>query len=65
LRFQGCDKIADASIKTLIAMPNLKQADLRGTAVTARGAAALRAAKPGLKIWFGPWEAIAANYRNN
>jgi internalin A len=65
VRFQGCDKIADASIKTLIAMPNLKQADLRGTSVTEKGAAALRAAKPGVKIWFGPWEAIAANYRNN
>jgi len=63
--FQGCRKIDDASIKTLIAMPNLKVADLRGTSVTEKGAAALRAAKPGVKISIGPWEGIAANYRNN
>jgi len=63
--FQGCRKIDDASIKTLIAMPKLKAADLRGTSVTEKGAAALHAAKPGAKISFGPWEGIAANYRNN
>jgi hypothetical protein len=63
--FQGCRKIDDGSIKTLIAMPNLKVADLRGTSVTEKGGAALRAAKPDVKISFGPWEGIAANYRNN
>lgn len=65
VRFQGCGKIDDASIKTLAAMPNLKEADLRGSGVTEKGAAALRAAKPGVKISFGPWQGIAANYRNN
>jgi internalin A len=65
VRFQGCGKIDDASIKHLSAMPNLKEADLRGTGVTERGAASLRAARPGVKIWFGPWEAKAASYRNN
>ena len=65
VRFQGCGKIDDASIKTLSGMPNLKEADLRGTGVTEKGAAALRSAKPGLKLWYGPWEATAANYRNN
>jgi hypothetical protein len=65
VRFQGCGKIDDASIKTLIAMPNLKEADLRGTGVTEKGAAALRAAKPGVRISIGPWEGKAANYRNN
>lgn len=65
VRFQGCGKIDDSSIKTLMAMPHLKEADLRGTGVTEKGAAALRAAKPGVKISFGPWEAKAANYRNN
>jgi hypothetical protein len=65
VRFQGCGKIDDASIKILAAMPNLKQADLRGSSVTEKGAAALRAAKPGVRVWFGPWEAKAANYRNN
>jgi len=65
VRFQGCGKIDDASIQTLAAMPDLKEADLRGTGVTEKGAAALRAAKPGVKISFGPWEAKAASYRNN
>jgi internalin A len=65
VRFQGCGKIDDTSIKTLIAMPNLKEADLRGTGVTEKGASALRSAKPGVKISFGPWEAKAASYRNN
>jgi internalin A len=65
MKFQGCGKIDDASIKTLIAMPNLKEADLRGTSVTEKGAAVLRTAKPGVKISFGPWKATAANYRNN
>jgi Leucine-rich repeat (LRR) protein len=65
VRFQGCGRIDDSSIKTLIAMPNLKEADLRGTGLTEKGAAALRAAKPGLKISFGPWEGKTANYRNN
>jgi internalin A len=65
LRFQGCGKIDDASIKTLIGMPSLMEADLRGTGVTERGAAALRAAKPRVKISIGPWEGMAANYRNN
>jgi hypothetical protein len=65
VRFQGCRKLDDASIKTLIAMPDLVEADLRGTSVTEKGAAALRAAKPQAKVWFGPWEGIAASYRNN
>jgi internalin A len=65
VRFQGCGKIDDSSIKTLMAMPDLKEADLRGTGITEKGAAALRAANPGVKISFGPWEGKAANYRNN
>jgi hypothetical protein len=65
LRFQGCAKIDDASIKILAAMPNLRDADLRGTGVSEKGAAALRAAKPGVRVTFGPWIGIAASYRNN
>jgi Leucine-rich repeat (LRR) protein len=65
VRFQGCGRIDDSSIKTLVAMPNLRQADLRGTGVTEKGAAALRSAKPGVRIWFGPWEGKSAKYRNN
>jgi hypothetical protein len=65
VRFQGCGRIDDSSIQTLAAMPNLKQADLRGTGVTEEGAAALRSAKPGVRIWFGPWDGKTAKYRNN
>jgi hypothetical protein len=27
--------------------------------------AALKAAKPGVTVFYGPWEAKSANYRNN
>src|SRR5262249_46439815 len=53
VRFQGCGKIDDASIKILAAMPNLKDADLRGTGISEKGAAALRSAKPGVRVTFG------------
>jgi hypothetical protein len=33
--------------------------------VTAKGVAALRAARPKLRVYHGPWEAKAANFRNN
>ena len=46
LKVQGCGRIGDDSIQTLIAMPNLREVDLKGTAVTEQGAAKLRAAKP-------------------
>jgi internalin A len=65
VKFQGCGKIDDSSIKTLIAMTHLKQVDLVGAGVTEKGTAALRAANPGVKFWIGPWEGKAANYRNN
>jgi len=39
--------------------------DLQGTAVTAKGAAALKAARPGAIVFFGPWDGKSANYRNN
>jgi internalin A len=65
VHFQGCGKIDDNAVETLIAMPNLKTADLRGTSVTEKGAAALRNAKPGFKVAYGPWEAKSASYRNN
>jgi internalin A len=65
VKFQGCGKIDDASVKTLGAMPNLKYADLRGTSVSEKGAAALRSAKPDVKVSIGPWEGKAASYRNN
>ena len=65
LKLQGCNRIDDDSVQTLIEMAALREADLQGTAVTAKGAAALRAAKPGIVVYFGPWDGKAAAYRNN
>jgi uncharacterized protein YjbI with pentapeptide repeats len=65
LKLQGCDRINDESIKTLIGMPALREVDLKGTAVTEKGVAALRAAKPNAVVYFGPWVAKSANFRNN
>jgi hypothetical protein len=65
LTLQGCDRINDNSVKDLIAMPALREIDLKGTAVTEKGLAALRAAKPKAVIYSGPWVAKSANFRNN
>jgi len=65
LRLQGCDRLNDDSVKTLVAMPALQEVDLKGTAITEKGLAALRAAKPNLKVYTGPWDAKSANFRNN
>ena len=65
LRLQGCDRINDDSIATLVAMPSLREVDLKGTAVTEKGVAALRAARPNAVVFFGPWVAKSANFRNN
>jgi hypothetical protein len=46
-------------------MPALKEADLKGTSVTEKGVAAIRAARPGAVVYYGPWDAKSANYRNN
>ena len=65
LTLQGCDRLGDASVATLASFPNLVELDLKGTAVTEKGLAALRAAKPKLRIYSGAWEARSANFRNN
>jgi len=65
LKLQGCGRVDDSAIAALIAMPNLREIDLKGTSVTEKGLAALRAARPKAQIYFGPWVAIAANFRNN
>jgi internalin A len=65
LKLQGCTRVDDSAVAALIAMPNLREIDLKGTSVTEKGRAALRAAKPAAQIYFGPWEAKAANFRNN
>jgi Leucine-rich repeat (LRR) protein len=65
LTLQGCDRIDDTAIATLAKFPSLEQVDLKGTAVTEKGLAALRAARPKLRVFHGPWDAKAANFRNN
>ena len=65
LQLQGCDRVSDDSIRALAALPGLHRVDLKGSAVTEKGIAALRAAKPGIQVDFGPWIAKAANFRNN
>lgn len=65
LRLEGCDRIDDDAANLLTGFPNLEEVDLKGTAVTAKGVAALRAARPKLRVYHGPWEAKAANFRNN
>ena len=65
LKLQGCDRVDDEAMKILAAFPLLNEVDLKGTAVTAKGAAFLQAAKPKARIYYGSWEAKAANFRNN
>lgn len=65
LKLQGCDRVDDSVAPVLAAYPSLQEVDLKGTAVTEKGLAALRAAKPRLRIFHGPWEAKSANFRNN
>lgn len=65
LKLQGCDRVDDEGARILALMPNLREIDLKGSAVTEKGLAALRAAKPKAIIYSGPWDAKAANFRNN
>jgi internalin A len=65
LQVQGCNRINDNAVAAILALPALREADLKGTSVTEQGAARLRAAKPGLLVYVGPWEGKAAAYRNN
>ena len=65
LKLQGCDRIDDGAVSILAGFASLEEVDLKGTAVTEKGLAALRAARPRLRIFHGPWEAKAANFRNN
>jgi len=65
LKLQGCDRIDDTSVPILSSFAALEEVDLKGTAVTDKGLAALRAARPKLRVFSGPWDAKAANFRNN
>jgi hypothetical protein len=65
LKLQSCDRVGDDAISALAALPNLREVDLKGTAVTDKGLAQLRAAKPKLRIYSGSWVAPTASFRNN
>jgi len=65
LKLQGCEHVDDAGAKVLATFPNLRELDLKGTAVTEKGLALLRAAKPKIQLYTGPWKAPAADFRNN
>jgi internalin A len=65
LKLQGCTRIDDQSVATLISMPALREADLKGTSVTEEGAKRFRSAKPGATVYIGHWEGKAGGFRNN
>jgi Leucine-rich repeat (LRR) protein len=65
LKLQGCGRINDEAVSTLVAMPALREVDLKGTSVTEQGATRFRAAKPGAIVYVGKWEGKQAAYRNN
>ncbi len=65
LKLQGCDRVDDESMGVLATFPALKEVDLKGSAVTEKGIALLRAAKPNVRVYSGPWEAQSAAFRNN
>src|SRR5258708_5638287 len=57
LKLEGCVGLNDDSVQALAALPALRQVDLKGSAVTEKGLAALKTAKPGIQVYFGPWVA--------
>ena len=65
LKLQSCIRINDDAVAALAAIPSLRELDLKGTTVTEKGIAALRAARPNLQVTHGPWEARTASFRNN
>jgi Leucine-rich repeat (LRR) protein len=65
LKLQGCNRVDDEAVSTLLALPALREVDLQGTSVTEKGAARFRAARPGSVVFVGPWDGKAAAYRNN
>jgi internalin A len=65
LKLQGCDRVDDSAVPILASFPSIEEVDLKGTAVTEKGLAALRTARPKVRVFHGPWDAKAANFRNN
>ena len=62
---RSCGRVNDEAVRILAAMPGLRELDLKGSSITEKGLATLRAAKPKAVIYYGPWEARAASFRNN
>jgi Leucine-rich repeat (LRR) protein len=56
LSLQGCRRVNDEAMAVLATYPALKVLDVKGTAVTEKGLATLRAAKPSMMIFSGAWE---------
>lgn len=65
LKLQGCDRVDDTAVPILATFASLEEIDLKGTAVTEKGIAALKTARPKLRVFQGAWDAKAANFRNN
>jgi internalin A len=65
LKLQGCRKVDDESLAVLSRFPAISELDLKGTSVTEKGLAMLRATKPKTIVHTGPWEGKAAAFRNN
>jgi len=55
LSLQGCKRLGDDAVPVLISWPALRVLDLKGTAMTEKGLAELRRAKPNAQIFYGPW----------
>src|SRR5262249_32354175 len=65
LSLQSCRRVDDEAMAALAQLPALKAVDLKGTSVTEKGIATLKASKPQISVSFGVWEAPAAAFRNN
>lgn len=56
ISLQGCRRLGDDAAALLASLPALRVADLKGTAVTEKGLAELRKAKPQAQVLHGAWE---------
>ena len=65
LKLQGCSLVDDDSLALLATFPALRELDVTGTAVTDKGIAKFRAAKPKAVVYSGPWNPKIAAFRNN
>jgi Leucine-rich repeat (LRR) protein len=56
LSLQLCRRVGDDAAPVLASMPSLRVLDLKGTAMTEKGLAVLKAAKPEAQVLHGSWE---------